>query len=145
MRTYLGKYLNREHEQIMLDIIGDYVSCVETRKDRYYLVCHRLRLFITKRRHVGAIYVETLKVRIPPDGYVDAIYVENPSGWLCRQRRYLRSFVWRKRYTYEIDWLLFKLKTLRQRLQRMKFEYKPLDQQISLLEADVDEYSLELA
>jgi len=53
MKTFFSKHLNRETEQIMLDIIGDFCS---SPGDNNTIL--RLRIHIKKRRDIGMIYIE---------------------------------------------------------------------------------------
>ena len=69
MRTFLSQF-SKDFEENILNIIGDYAGsyCFI---DKSYPICrvrsgdyHRLRFNITKRRHLGKIFVERVSPRL---------------------------------------------------------------------------------
>jgi len=109
MRTYFSKFVNRETEQPILDIIGDYCSSWDGfyHRDvgRPNTCYHRLRFFITKRRHIGQIYVEhcfkhCIKDRILKRRYLSSmrwIKIEKPGCfWFQRQMEWMKESLLKK-------------------------------------------------
>ena len=52
-RSTIGRYVNRETEQNLLNVITSYLAYVH---DSIY--SNRLKIFVRKNRYLGAIYVE---------------------------------------------------------------------------------------
>ena len=104
MRTYFSKFINRETEQPILNIIGDYCSSwdgfyhIDIGRNTHY---HRLRFFITKRRHIGQIYVEhCFKDRILKRRYLSSmrwIKIDIPGCfWFQREMEWMKGSLQKK-------------------------------------------------
>jgi hypothetical protein len=134
MRSYIGRHINRETEQILLDIIGDYASGSIGRGIYGYL--YRMRFFVTKRRHLGKIYVERgrnicvdlVDGRVAPKFYLP--------------RKYLTSFSWEADYGAQLRMLQRKLVNIKTQLLCLDFEVAPLRKQMEIIENGPNDFWL---
>ena len=82
-RSTIGRYVNRETEQNLLNVITSYLAYVH---DSVY--SNRLNVFVRKNRYLGAIYVEHFQT-------------EHPTRVLCRSL--FNKKKWRRKVTPETN------------------------------------------
>jgi hypothetical protein len=128
MRSYIGKFLNREHEVYVLDIIGDYCSSFRDWRNYAYRYVnptnfyqfYRLRFYVTKRKHLGKIYVET----ICSPGLGGKKYVSS--------RKYLLANMWRRMGNFSIEAAVCPLKKVLRELEKTMVDTTNLQNMISI-------------
>ena len=127
MRTYIGKYLNREHETHILNLIGDYCSSFRDWRNYAYkknlesYQFYRLRFYVTKRKHLGQIYVETICTGVGFAEYVNG-------------RKYLKANMWRRMGDFAITAAVCPLKSLLRQLEKTMVDTTNLQKTISICE-----------
>lgn len=121
MKTFFSKFVNRQHEQIFLDLIGNYCSSFDL--SSHYTKVYRLRIFITKRRHIGQIYVENIVAK---------------SGKVLK-RRYLTSMWWDAYLTPGVHFMERRLVSLREQISAAKIDTSFIDAQIRVCN-EIDDY-----
>ena len=137
MRTYLGKFVNREHEVHILDIIGDYCSSfVDCRRYKHFAVMarilpkfgyYRLRFYITKRKHIGQIYVEQC--------------------WKGKQltvekRKYLKQSMWRKIQNETVVRVQYRLTCTIEQLEQANIDTAAIKEQIEICKLAVEDWHM---
>ena len=144
MRSYFSKFINRKHEQVFLNIICDFVGGrlvrmfrIGGRRSHISDEFWRLRIFVTKRRQLGKIYVE--------------ISDDNRAGcWSNKKprRMYLDSFNWRPVLPKKLVALLCRVDDIRTQLLGQQHFSIPdcvsMTRQIEVcVEKSVEDYLLE--
>jgi hypothetical protein len=160
MRTYIGKYLNREHETHILNLIGDYCSSFRDWRNYAYKKNHesyqfyRLRFYVTKRKHLGQIYVETIVHRnelYPYMGVAGPAWLHGPRpGPTSRPsvaeyvngRKYLKANMWRRMGDFSITAAACPLKIVLRNLKNTLVDTTNLQNMIRICEDYAADYGM---
>ena len=131
MRSYLGRGVSRELEQIFLNIVGDFVggrlACRFGIENQEFW---RLRVFVNKRRQLGKIYVE-----LSNDNWEGVWTAKKP------RRMYLTSFWWEPVYNETMMRAITRLCVLRHQIHP-QVSTTALAKQITTCKASAKNYKL---
>ena len=117
MHSYISNFVNRETEQNLLDIVGDYAGGKLQGRDFF-----RLHIFVNKRRHLGKIYVETTTKR--------------------KSRKYLTSYVWSPKHNIHVLQLIHQLYAIYHKTRAQGVVATNIWEQMHVCQRDVDDYHL---
>ena len=120
MHSYISKFVNRETEQHLLDIVGDYAGGKLHVHGRELF---RLHIFVTKRRHLGKIYVEPVHQR--------------------KSRKYLTSYYWSPKHNIQVLQLIHQLYGMYHKARDQGVDASHLWKQMIVFQNDVDDYLLQ--
>lgn len=125
MHSYISKFVNRETEQHLLDIVGDYAGGNLQVKNSIFVNPYRLKIFVTKRRHLGKIYVEPW-----------FIHHHEP-------RKYLTSYYWSPKHNSQVLQLIHQLYGMYHKARDQGVDASHLWKQMIVFQNDVDDYLLQ--